>query len=134
MNEIKPGPELNTLIAEKVMGWTLTEEKGPNSYDYFCWKSADGKVGHSNNMFMPSTNIADAWKVVEKLRDKSLQFELRVSPGTLWIVWVARLSMIPFQEDELLAEAKGDTAPYAICLAALKAIEGVKLDHLNDSK
>ncbi len=119
--------ELDKEIAEKIFGHEVVLTK-TKRHEYYTigkpdWYDEYGEMKLVNPLPNYSSDISNAWEVVEKFRDQGLQFELRVSPGTLWIVWVARLSMIPFQEDELLAEAKGESAPLAICLAALKTVD-----------
>jgi len=92
---MKAGRELDALIAERVMGemWGV----GPNLED---------TLPHY------STQIADAWLVVEKMRP---YFEIYCDGGG----WVARFGWA----DAGTLAAYADTAPLAICLAALKAVE-----------
>lgn len=123
--DMKPGRELDRLVADKVMG-------GPTVYE-------DIK-GYS---FIPcySESIADAWLVVEKLRTDldnvarghmapaamGWGFRLETCTETLSSAkWEAKFPMNcscpPFEEMNEDATAIGDTAPHAICLAALKAV------------
>lgn len=119
---MEAGKELDALIHTRVMGLPLRCTRcegqgavpGSNGDCFICRGTGEMAV-HDY-----STDIAAAWKVVEKLRELKLQFELRVSPGTLWVVWVTRLSLVPFQDDEHLSEVKAETVPHAICLAALE--------------
>ncbi len=98
---MKPGKELDRLVAEKVM-------------DYY--KNFD-------NILSPpkySTDIAAAWEVVEKLAEDThggfalnqLRFPHRQG---------IRGYLTSFY-GETHVEATADTAPHAICLAALKAV------------
>ena len=103
---MKPGPELDALVAEKVMGlgndWCLHVGVhppcgSPCPIDY-------------------STDIAAAWQVVEKIGNASL---VNHASGGAWHVeFELKGGSLPYDT--------GDTAPHAICLAALKAV-GVEL-------
>lgn len=94
------GPELDALIAEKVMEWT------PQSY--FLGPPF-------------STNIAAAWTVVEKLWAAGKDFDLENfnQPGG-GQGWRARFMRTTKNQDTVIAFAS--TAPLAICRAALKAV------------
>jgi hypothetical protein len=116
---MKAGRELDALIAEKVMGW-----KGINSHAAHLevgqfYNRQDGVVivEHRNRlrMFEPSTSIADAWLVAEKLNEKWGNWAL-IFRGT-WAVYE-----YPNDYGEYPPDAEADTAPLAICLAALKAV------------
>jgi hypothetical protein len=108
---MKAGRELDALIADKVMGW----EKCNESYLYF-----DGVIFRtleltSYGKFEPSTDIADAWLVVEKLRDKNLEIHLESQYNSFG----ERVYFCEFSN--ILVAKEAETAPLAICLAALKA-------------
>ena len=114
---MKAGRELDELVAEKVMEWRKVEFLRDMSDDTF-------KV-HDNNgvtiirskyieKFSPSDSIESAWQVLEKIAHadptRSPEFELFVSDG----YWQAQF----FGKGYVGAE----TAPLAICLAALQYI------------
>lgn len=120
-----PGQPLDELIAERFMGWH--KGKGgavnwPGAESSAYWYSADGGRHHPcirddfANMWpwSPSTDIADAWMVVEWLKAQGCHLELR---------WVHDWTCVLIGE----RSASADTAPMAICLAALKSI-GVKVE------
>ena len=109
---MKPGSKLNALVATKVMGWTSFGDywnNGPTHKDRvfkkWYWK--------------PSEDIDCAWEVVKKLggfytaesspvkHHWSFPITIYGCPG-----WVG---------------AEGDSAPHAICLAALTSV-GFKFD------
>lgn len=107
-----PGSELDALIAEKVMGFKV------------------GRFGHGDPLeiitprseFFPipnySTSIEAAWEVVEKLGILHGAFTLIQHPDSqpfsaLTGKWHSGFG-------KFVGEA--DTAPHAICLAALKAV------------
>ena len=119
---MKAGRELDALIAEKVMGFP---------YRYSRWKGiyvTAGKVPHY------STQIADAWLVVMHFKDKQYGVALEGEDGRDWSRWDFRI-WNPFDDPDVADEmAHGwdesrdlnervASAPLAICLAALKAVE-----------
>ncbi len=122
MDQFPAGPELDGLIAEKVMGWLphqdlihwyrtttgwrITRPHGPASSDH-----------EGVTPFMPSTNIADAWEVIEKL--SSLQPCVLRLPNGSWqchFEWKKDGKQWGYVTD-------ARTAPLAICRAALLTIE-----------
>lgn len=100
---MKPGRELDALIAEKVMG-LITDLDRQTVWDVY------EKPGYPLPHY--STDIASAWLVVEKL---DLHLELLTYKKKSKTEWCAI-----FDIDD---EGWGATAPHAICLAALKAVE-----------
>ena len=125
---MKAGRELDALIAEKVMGWEYHDWKTSTAFEYtkYCFICGRTKRLHApveiddfcgTNEAPPhySTQIADAWLVLESLDEWELKrtkyekgkYLCKIAPyvGATWYLEVA------------------DTAPLAICLAALKAIE-----------
>jgi hypothetical protein len=130
--------DLDKWIAEHVMGWvrkTVRLGRSTDTGNVFFEAEAlvfGDKLHALEQHLLPynvgglphySSDIAAAWQVVEKLREHNLTFDLRISPGTMWVVWITKLILIPFKEDKTLAEAKADTPSMAICLAAKKALE-----------
>ncbi len=113
IRQIKPGSELDALVAEKVMGWGL-RFKDRSSLDDHYWLEVDtGKLCATRKYFRPSTDISAAWQVVEKMIACSWTPEIKLELG--WCAW--------FHNDE--ASAYGDinskTAPEAISKASLLA-------------
>ncbi|WP_425203819.1 BC1872 family protein [Priestia megaterium] len=111
------------LVATKVMGWDLDERVGLRQDNCLVIKRNDTSIGgifHSEK-FQPTTNIQDAWLVVEKLRnEKDYWFEL-TTPDSFSLKYKCY-----FQLDDMEAEAIDDSAPLAISLAALRT-EGIKI-------
>lgn len=118
------GRELDALVAEKVMGWQSIEYN-----DFKIWAHQDylpAITNHPLGFAMPegysplprySTNIAAAWKVVEKFEAK--HWEISISTDEIgYLVYLTRRN-----DDGGSTTFKGeaDTAPLAICLAALNA-------------
>jgi hypothetical protein len=119
-DQMEAGPELDVLIAEKVMGWKLSPKKTDGVREFgSAWLDENGAVTRFQEdrrppydwdmkPFSPSTDIDAAWEVVEKLK-------LSLVPTNKgWIVSQHHLFEGPFGE--------GETAPLAICRAALAAI------------
>ena len=111
IDNLEAGERLDSLISEKVMGirWPGVFYDGhPDSHFY--------------NRRAYSTSIADAWLVVEKLR----QMQRTITLSTLGVLpdslrWGCNV-LRGVRQLETITQAVGDTAPLAICRAALKAI------------
>jgi hypothetical protein len=116
------GREMDALIAEKVMGWTLGEPHEIHGWMMHGMVTVRDWVGSTNDAgithiekWSPSTDIAAAWEVVEKLGDKFDELE-RGDGGEFWMCVVYPDGFIP-------CVARAETAPLAICRAALLAME-----------
>lgn len=150
---MKPGRELDALVAEKVMGWKrMTEgEVHPYTFDevYPCAAAAgfdrsrvsawwfdprrvnekgepeamrvaedEGDPDYEFPVFAPSTDIADAWQVVERMRRDGFHVGIADNrPNTWWVDLTPDASV-----SGECTSAEGATAPLTICLAALKVI------------
>lgn len=121
-----PGRKLDALVAEKVMKCKIEK---PLSYAPLC-----GCLDLNHSIRDPgrlpliknySTDIAAAWEVVEKLTSKiEPHFQLGLCDVyTESPKWHAELYL---DRPRKRVFAKADTAPHAICLAALKAV-GVEI-------
>lgn len=110
---MEPGDELDALVAVKVMGWRIKEGLYP--------VDATGQ----SQFVVPSysTDIAAAWLVVEHFTNQGKHFDISstirgsiadIKSGVRHLQWVALVRNFPF--------ARADTAPHAICIAALKAV------------
>ena len=105
---MEAGPELDKLIAEHVMGYT----QKPHPYGGKCWHNGKEFVSFGRQGY--STTWEGMREVVEKL-------DGMFSVGRVGGKWRASFSdTSPIRPMPSLA--KGDTAPHAICLAALKAV------------
>lgn len=111
---------INRLIAEKVMGWTVVDREaegwGDGSLVYHISQNVDEPYFQD---FRPSTNLSHAWMVVEHLRSQELpllvsivdyenKYHCNFTPENVWQPATSR-------EHEKL--------PAVICLAALAAKE-----------
>jgi len=118
-DNLQPGPELDALVAEKVMGWEyVIDGEGTGWVD----KATEQFVTGYNNddpsqpeIAPPpfSTSIAAAWEVVEKLKSDNRTIDISsATPG-----WRAIID----ECHDWKVEVRAETAPRAICLAAMKA-------------
>lgn len=97
------GRELDALVAEKVMGWAPGADFAAATYWSF------------------STNIADAWHIVERMREQQRMVSLNWLPDSG--EWFASIYPPP-GEFGLPFDGYGDTAPLALSRAALAAVGG----------
>lgn len=112
---MKPGRELDKLVAEKIFGWNLT----------FNVHRQEWGQQHSDR-FEPvpkySTDIAAAWMVVERLNSKNISLKLDNDPvnadegsNSRGREWIAQF----WNYGGVSQYGQSETAPHAICLAAL---------------
>jgi hypothetical protein len=105
--------DIDRLIAERVMGWTNLSVTGSR-----FGTTPDGKPHRIIPQY--STEISAAWEIVEKLRLSGYQGGLewaKPEPG-----YECAFGSLPFPLDEKQF-SWAETAPLAICLAALKVME-----------
>ena len=124
IDEMPAGREMDVLIAENIMGWAVHQRNT-------AWwvKVADENevttevmgFTYGKDRFAPSTNIADAWEVVEKMGN--CLFACGRSDAGAWEAYFFFVNSGVGK----LSEAHGDTAPLAICRCALMAM-GVKIN------
>ncbi len=112
---MNPGRELDALVDEKVMheGPCAREDYGIGNGFRRCECGAVGRWNEDFVHYRPySTNISAAWQIVEKLKaqDPALFFQLANSINRKWECQCGD------------GWSESDTAPRAICLAALKAV------------
>lgn len=102
--QLAHGRELDALVAEKVMNWK------------------PGTVDDWVRIPFYSTSIEDAWKVVEKIAPPMGWVFFRIQRyGEFWEVLFEGAG-----QGQPNYRAKGSTAPYVICLAALRAVEALE--------
>lgn len=124
MADLEPGPELDALIAEKVMGWHLDEHG-------FTWLDADDKPHRGPEVngpkgerwvfpWNPSGRIEHAWEVVERVEKITKQGVLveHCSDGER----ICSVGIHHRGQWIQVCRAVSVTIPHAICLAALKAV------------
>lgn len=117
------GRELDTLVAEKVMGWTVIDRKamgwmkGP-----VVWSTGNDMVPTYQD-FRPSTNMFAAWEVWERLIADGWYPDLKTtfSHEAKSLIYICELHRGgPGIEDHV--SVQGYTAQYAICEAALVGV------------
>jgi hypothetical protein len=114
--------EIDHLIATKVMGWEPEEIEGSAYLSGYVLYKREEPPHIPDYQFKPSTNIADAWQVVEKLIDEGYDINVYNHNKEFNVE-------INIEEDDkhLWFYGEADSAPLAICLAALKAV-GVEVE------
>jgi hypothetical protein len=130
-NEVKhtAGRELDALIAEKVMGWTRypagmhpTDNRTISGVLY-CPPYYPYDAGSANVVPYYSTNISEAWEVVTKLAERGLWMTMLTPFNAADGFHVAYTPHGEAQWQAGLGTVIADTAPLAICRAALKALD-----------
>ncbi len=127
--------ELDAQVAMQVMGWTwfrverhmLTGRqyfralrKGNDSFSHFDAANMDEPVWENYGQSPPhySTSISAAWLVVEEMNRRGYSIDFCGDPNEPYRCW--------FQSGDdatTCGQGKADTAPLAICEAALEALK-----------
>jgi len=113
--KLEPGPELDRLVAERVMEWKEGQK---------ILQSLECGIGILGEKALPrySTDIAAAWEVVKKMLDSGWGCEI-YSPNNPYALEDIDKWFVVFAKSELLDyRAKASSAPLAICRAALLAV------------
>lgn len=124
---LQAGRELDALVAEKVMGlapeqWPFVCEvdKHDTAGDVWCSDCQEETDKTARVPLHYSTDISAAWQVVERLHEKGYALTLHNEPdedaGYTWGASVGGDSADAF------VESWEDTAPMAICTAALRTV------------
>jgi hypothetical protein len=111
---------IDVRVAERVMGW---RKRGRH------YEDATGAVRTldltSFGSFAPSTDIAAAWLVVEKLRERFQRIEVHAvhlhEDAPCYVCMVEAESGTT--QEHYVAHAEAETAPLAICHAALRTTD-----------
>jgi hypothetical protein len=116
MQTLGAGRDLDREIAEKVMGWEWTELDWANPEHRHL---VPGGIPQQITVPHYSSDIAAAFAVLSAVSAKGYQWALANSEEG-FDVWIGRKAV-----DDLVAfpDVRAETAPLAICLAALKAME-----------
>jgi hypothetical protein len=114
---------MDRIVAEKVMGWTLVKcQVGPlgtgYGYETYCWSGNSVLI----NIWSPSTNIAHAWEVINRLKE-DYEFRIANDQGE-FLEW--GVEMIDLNNNNEVSDV-AETAPHAICLAALMAVGAIEV-------
>lgn len=114
-DKMAAGPELDRLVAERVMGVRVRKQSGRNRYELVIpggVNQVDFVDPEAPWSACPpySTSIAHAWEVVERMAPREMRMG-RTEAGRYYVNF-----------DHQPMNAVADTAPLAICRAALKAV------------
>lgn len=124
------GPELDRLVAEKVMGWSVKEDA--QGYSEIDRALMGGGMMSRYQGWSPSRNPEDIWDVVDRMRSDGFSFSLW-QPGDREGMQ-AIVSFIcskgpcekhgnPHHNHHGAYDIEAESAPLAVCLAALKALK-----------
>lgn len=122
--DLKPSRELDRLVAEKIMGLIeihVSEQTG----ELLHTDPADPLLAYEIPVPQYSTDIASAWLVVEHIRKNNIRDVLTLaSPSDETEYWFATFEKKWHgrASQDLYEWESGESAPHAICLAALKAV------------
>lgn len=137
-----PGPELDRLVAERVMGWTHCSYGREDSHERPCWSEmqrlefpAGGKRrfvdigigsrrGENDKIkpWSPSTRIEDAEEVLRHMVAKGWRWRaLSTDCANKEHGMCSVFRFLKGIEDECPEASRGNL-PHAICLAALEAV------------
>ena len=132
---MQAGRELDALVAEKVMGLCphklkrdVAQTEFGDIFGYVCTHCGERFYGLSFHegyshpaLLHYSTNISDAWQVVEKMLDMDNDIFIENWRDGEWCCFTMPCLSTIWPEGGRPGEC-ADTAPLAICLAALKAV------------
>lgn len=132
------GRELDALIAERVMGWKIWKYLGPMGPTQrlappkLTFSLKPGAINEIPEIPSYSTDIAAAWLVVEKIRSlprladtgTKNDFNLNQMDRLCGGLWVVKSDSIDKYGHLISSHTESPSAPHAICLAALKAVDG----------
>lgn len=111
------GREMDAQIAQSVFGMRLTKNHGLAGGFYWVGNGVQFGIMQERDIFAFSTDIAAAWKVTEKFWSVEVNKYL---DGKEWRAYVVRLSNDNKSNSD--GGSFADTAPLAICRAALLAV------------
>jgi hypothetical protein len=128
IDEMQAGREMDALIAEKVMGFTVKCILGRYQIALFNVGTGEKAPGIFKNLPYYSTNIVAAWNLLEHIK-KSVKITVYEPNDTAldyvymeWYggQWDMVLGFTPSEDERFYGTA--DTLPLAICRAALKVV------------
>lgn len=124
------GPELDALVAEKVMGLGPQEHRPVSCCNDECERCGTNTCRPATEHCIAPpfwTDIAAAWLVVERLQEQGLP--LRLEEATIERpLWVAAFVRPGY---ETWSPSGGETETVAICRAALAAVARIPKDSLD---
>ena len=136
IDEMPAGREMDALLAEKIMGYTLSELSLPAYPKYKLFDIESGEFsGYVKEVPHYSTDIADAWEVVKRMPipfklEKCWEKAYQIGPEGWSACWCTDADCEGCNENSRCTngdDAWAETAPLAICRYALK-VAGVKIN------
>ena len=130
--EMTAGRECDALVAEKVMGYTLSELSLPAYPKYKLFDIESGEFsGYVKEVPHYSTDIAAAWEVVKRMPipfklEKCWEKAYQIGPEGWSACWSTDADCEGCNENSRCTngdDAWAETAPLAICRCALKVME-----------
>lgn len=127
--EMTAGRECDALVAEKVMGYTLSDLSLPAYPKYKLFDIESGEFsGYVKEVPHYSTDIAAAWEVVERMPipfklEKCWEKAYQIGPEGWSACWCTDADCEGCNENSRCTngdDAWAETAPLAICRCALK--------------
>lgn len=131
---LQAGPALNTVIADKVMGWKKTTRPADHVERCFnVWGQpviyVEYRTAHMSDyteevVFEPSTNINHAFEVLKHMRE----YQNPDHPALWWNITAGAFVCIPGFDMTLnrIMYERPDDMPLAICRAAMMAVTGAQ--------
>jgi hypothetical protein len=120
INEMQAGAHLDHLVAARVMVWGFSSDDIARGLEG-GFTDATGEVVRLASEWSPSTNIAHAWEVVDRLRLCLIPVE-----DGLWMAGIpddmGYWSKHGIADGHVNHCAAAETPALAICRAALKAV------------
>lgn len=122
---MQAGEEMDRAVAEKVMGWILYGDR----FGWGTWTLPQGDIIKTQSLkkmagpdWSPSKSIVAAWEVIEKMGLLGWTTDVQWKGDARDYARTAEVSMSTWESTYRSAHAASDTAPLAICRAALAAL------------
>lgn len=118
---IKPGPELDSILAKGVLGWTLRPSRWSQSEDWLDERGYGTGYNTYHKPFRPSVNTDDALRVLYHVCNQGWDAEIVVSVWKDVVVTLRRHGNLAADDDESIKQysAHASDVCEAICRAAL---------------
>ena len=106
---MKPGNELNAIVAEKIFGWEIYQDQDQRDRSYVKHNAGGGYL-------LPdfSCDMGAAYQVVQEMIKRDYVNRFTMVETQSW-------HKCYFGKDNDEFAEKGESVPHAICMAALKA-------------
>jgi len=112
IERMNAGREMDALIAEDIMGWTRVYGRSG------LWNTQSESVRFTNDIPYYSIKIADAWKIIETMREAGYHSRVETQICPTVIFWKKGL----IERGPSPVTYRATSTPLAICRAALIAV------------